>query len=222
MPLGSLKHRTVLAVAILLCLAQAAAAAGARNRAGDFDFYVLALSWSPTYCLAAGDRAGRDQCAEGARHGFIVHGLWPQHEAGYPAYCPTRQPERVPAELGRRLIDIVPSMGLIGHMWRKHGSCSGLAQAEYLDLVRRAHARIAIPDALDGVADPATLSPEAVEAAFVAANPGLSRMGIAARCQGGRLQEVRICLTDSLDFRSCREVDAGGCGAGSLVVPPPR
>lgn len=214
----------VLAAILLVLVLAAPAAAPARTtyRAGAFDFYVLALSWSPTYCLTAGDGADQRQCAAGAGHGFIVHGLWPQFERGYPEHCRTRLPDRVPRELGQGLLDIVPSMGLIGHMWRKHGTCSGLSQAAYLKAVRDAFDSVAIPDTLDGVEDPARLSPGAIEDAFVGANPGMTHAGIAARCTGGRLQEVRICLTHTFDFRACREIDAGGCLAGSLAVPAPR
>ncbi|MCB1968558.1 MAG: ribonuclease, partial [Candidatus Accumulibacter sp.] len=52
-----------------------------------FDFYVLALSWSPAYCLIEGDRANKQQCAEERDLGFVVHGLWPQFESGYPEFC---------------------------------------------------------------------------------------------------------------------------------------
>jgi ribonuclease T2 len=213
-------------LALLVLALPFEASARTAHRAGVFDFYVLALSWSPTYCLTAGDGADRRQCAArsegGAGHGFIVHGLWPQFESGYPEHCATRLPGRVPTELGRGLLDIVPSMGLIGHMWRKHGTCSGLSQADYLEAVRAAFDSIAIPDALDGIDDPARLPSGAIEDAFIAANPGMTRAGIATRCASGRLQEVRICLTDTFAFRACREVDAAGCRAGSLAVPQPR
>ena len=52
-----------------------------QNQPGQFDFYVLALSWSPSFCEAAGERGTppQQQCA--ARpYSFVVHGLWPQYE----------------------------------------------------------------------------------------------------------------------------------------------
>src|SRR6478752_5799189 len=55
--------------------------------AGDFDFYVLALSWSPGFCETAGSGRERDQCKDGAGLGFVVHGLWPQNERGFPSEC---------------------------------------------------------------------------------------------------------------------------------------
>jgi ribonuclease T2 len=58
-----------------------------------------------------------------------------------------------------------------------------------------------------------------VENAFAAANPGLARDGIAVSCADGRLDEVRICLTRDLSFRSCANVDRRGCRQRSLEVP---
>ena len=57
-----------------------------------FDFYVLALSWSPSYCASFGDRANRQQCEADDPLGFVVHGLWPQFTTGYPTECPTDRP----------------------------------------------------------------------------------------------------------------------------------
>ena len=59
-----------------------------QNAPGEFDFYVLSLSWSPSFCEAAAERGntGRSQQAQcGERpFSFVVHGLWPQYERGYP------------------------------------------------------------------------------------------------------------------------------------------
>jgi len=192
-------------------------------KGSGFDFYVLALSWSPTYCLSEGKaKNDRSQCGSGADFGFIVHGLWPQLETDHPAYCPTRQPERVPARMGETLFDIVPSMGLIGHMWRKHGTCSGLNQADYFKVVRAAWDRVQIPESFRDVQISSRFSIDEIENAFTTANPDLKNDGIAAVCADGRLREVRICLTDDLRFRTCREVDRSGCQARSLTVPPVR
>jgi ribonuclease T2 len=184
-----------------------------------FDFYVMSLSWSPSYCAAEGANANRRQCNSDADHAFIAHGLWPQFESSYPEYCETTEPDRVPGSLIDAIIDIMPSAGLVGHQWRKHGSCSGLTQAAYLEATREAFDRIAIPASFADADRASRTSAEAVEAAFVDANPGLNPGGIAVSCESGRLSEVRICLTRELSFRDCREVDKRGCTAASLAVP---
>lgn len=61
-----------------------------QNAPGQFGFYVLALSWSPSFCEAAHERApGRtvDQQCAGRPFSFVVHGLWSQYEQGFPSYC---------------------------------------------------------------------------------------------------------------------------------------
>ncbi|MCF3641529.1 ribonuclease T(2) [Rhizobium sp. TRM95111] len=188
-------------------------------RGAGFDFYVLSLSWSPSWC-AENDRGGStDQCRRGAEHGFIVHGLWPQFDTGHPEFCRTRQPDRVPEALGRRYLDIIPSMGLIGHQWRKHGTCSGLSQADYFRVTRAARERLVVPRALDDGAAAVRRDPAEVEDLLVNANPGLTPRGIAVTCDGGRLEEIRVCLTPGLAFRDCPEVDRAACRAGSVSQP---
>ena len=207
-------------VALLAVAASAAQERGlAAARGTGFDFYVLSLSWSPSYCAAEGERANRQQCGENRDFAFIAHGLWPQFSSGYPEYCASPEPDRVPDRLVQTVIDIMPSAGLVGHQWRKHGSCTGLSQANYLAAVREAYGRITVPDAFGDADDPQRMSADAAEAAFIAANPGMTPDGIAVSCKSGRLAEVRICLTKDLSFRGCAEVDARGCRATDLTLP---
>ena len=74
-----------------------------------FDYWILALSWSPEYCASPAARPGSRQCAQPRE--FIVHGLWPQYERGWPEDCRTRQRPFVP----QSLIDSVRIMG--GGSW---------------------------------------------------------------------------------------------------------
>ena len=66
------------------------------------------------------------------------------------------------------------------------------------------------------------MTPDEVEEAFVKANPGLSRAGIAVTCGSTRLSEVRICMSKDLQFRDCREIDRRACRRDKLVMPPVR
>ena len=185
-----------------------------------FDYYVLSLSWSPTWC-AENDAAGTtDQCDVRASHGFIVHGLWPQNESGFPEYCRTSESDRVPERLGRTLFDIMPSMGLIGHEWRKHGSCSGLTQKDYFAVVRAAWERLRVPPALKSVDRPRQAATGDIETAFIAANKGLAKDAIAVTCEASFLEEVRICYNKDLSFRPCPAVDSRGCKRKSITLPP--
>ena len=209
-----------LALAATIAIAPVPAAGQGRpGPAGAFDFYVLALSWSPSHCERAGARADRRQCGLEADHGFIVHGLWPQHERGWPEECVSAHGRSVPARLVSDMLDIMPSPGLIRHQWRKHGRCSGLAQSDYFALVRRAFAVVTIPERFRRSEAVLRLSPGDIEAEFRRANPGLDADAVSVACDRSRLRDVRICMTKQLAFRACPQVDRRGCRRGSLRVP---
>jgi ribonuclease T2 len=112
---------TVLRFALFLLLLVWSHGAGAAEHrvARAFDHYVLALSWSPTYC--ASERSGNAplQCGSGRRYDFVVHGLWPQYRAGWPQNCDTKA--RLPEPLIDGMLDIMPSRQLVRHQWTKHG-----------------------------------------------------------------------------------------------------
>lgn len=186
-----------------------------------FDFWVLSLSWSPTYCEIEGENASRQQCASGRNLGFVVHGLWPQFESGWPEFCASSEPDRVPDSLVRDYLDIIPSAGLIGHQWRKHGTCSGLDQRGYLATTRAARQRVALPAALSSPESDIRIGADEVEAAFIEVNAGMQGTGIAVTCEAGLIDEVRICMTPSLEFRSCPEVDVRACRAAAARMPAP-
>lgn len=212
------------AVAVWL-LALSAAAVPAQdtrqNQPGEFDFYVLALSWSPSFCDAAGDRANRQaECGE-RPYSFVVHGFWPQYERGFPEYCQQPAP-RLDRNIVSSMLDLMPAPRLIFNEWDRHGTCSGLSPNAYFENVRKARAAVKIPDAYIAPSAALTVTPDEVEEAFVQANPGLSRDGIAVTCRSRRLGEVRICLGKDLRFRACPDIDARACRRDELVMPPVR
>lgn len=193
-------------------------------RAGDFDFYVLALSWSPSFCEDQQTASrNRQQCGAGKSFNFIVHGLWPQFSGGdWPAFCPGDEPQRVPDQLARSMLDIMPGFSLIGNQWRKHGVCSGLDQQAYFELARKARDRIVIPPVLRNLNRKVAVDPLALEAAFAKFNEGLDPEEMAVSCAGNRFLEIRLCMTPDLNFRDCPGVDLKGCKRGRLVMPPVR
>lgn len=189
------------------------------ERSGNFDFYVLALSWSPSYCEAEGTQANPMQCEARQPHAFVVHGLWPQFEKGYPSRCATRLNDRVPNALAHKMVDIMPSFGLIGHQWRKHGTCSGLDQQGYFAMIRAAFDKVQVPAVYRNAENAHNVNPDKLEREFIALNQGLTHDGIATTCQNNLLREVRICLTKDLQFRSCEEVNKRACSAKNTVMP---
>lgn len=193
----------------------------AADRAGDFAYYVLALSWSPAWCAAEGDARAAPQCRPGRGLGFVLHGLWPQHEDGWPEHCATPYPGPAAGELAA-VAGIMPSPGLARHQWRRHGSCSGLAPGAYFGLARRAWERLRRPALLRRHERPVRLAPQVVADAFLAANPGLSPASLAVTCRDGLIHEVRICLDRELAPRPCTGPAARRCRLGAALLPPVR
>ena len=189
--------------------------------AGEFDYYVLSLSWSSSWCSLEGDARGDDQCDPRHAYSFILHGLWPQNEVGYPSYCRTgaRDPSRAETAL---MQDITGSAGLAWYEWKKHGRCAGLAAADYFALARRAYAGVVIPPVLAGLNRDVKLPALVVEQAFTEANPGLDPTAITITCDQGYIQEARICLTKALAFRPCGADAARDCRMQDAVMEAVR
>ena len=213
-----------IAVLVGLALVRPALAQGERRGAagGDFDFYVLSLSWSPGFCAVEGDEKGRDQCDAGSGLGFVVHGLWPQYERGFPSECSpaNRTPSRIALDAAR---GVFPDEGLARYEWRKHGTCSGKSPSDYFSDVRAARDRIVVPPGLKRPETDQTYAPIDLERAFAAANPGLRPDMMAVACKQSTLEEIRFCFTRDLrGFRTCPEVDRSGCRSRSVTVPAVR
>ncbi|MFM9974897.1 MAG: ribonuclease T2 family protein [Beijerinckiaceae bacterium] len=214
--------RKICATLAALIMLAAPVQAQRGGAAGEFDFYVLALSWSSGFCEIEGDRKQRDQCAAGAKLGFVVHGLWPQNERGFPSDCGPqgRSPSRAAMDIAR---DIFPSEPLARHEWRKHGTCSGSSPTDYFRDVKTAREKITIPQEFQKPEKASSWNPIDIERAFTAANPGLRADMIAISCRQNVLNEIRICLSKDLrSFRTCEEVDRGGCRGREIAVPPVR
>lgn len=208
------------AFALAAALVLTATAARAAGRAGDFDFWVFSLSWSPSWCEATGDARGDAQCAR--PFAFVVHGLWPQWDRGYPSDCPTRAPGPSRAEVDA-VLDVMPSPGLVRHEWRRHGTCSGLSGTSYLKIVRKLYEKIRVPDEFKDPRAPRMVDTRSVERAFMAANKGLDADEISIFCDSRRLQEVRVCLKKDLSaFVACPEVERRDCRAPRVYMPAVR
>jgi ribonuclease T2 len=196
-----------------------------QNTPGQFDFYVLSLSWSPSFCAAAAERspenaARQAQCGE-RPYSFVVHGLWPQYDKGFPEFCQVPAP-RLERGIVSSMLDLMPAPRLVFHEWDRHGTCSGLAPRAYFDTVRKVRAMVKIPAPYLELGAPLTVTPDEVESAFVDANPGLTKGAIAVSCDNRRLRDVMICVGKDLKFRECAEVDRRACRRDKLVMPPVR
>jgi ribonuclease T2 len=187
------------ALALIGSLSVCATAALAGGRPGDFDLYVLSLSWSPDYC--ASHREDVTQCGADQHFGLVVHGLWPQFatsrpdpvsgkSSNWPANCPGTPASKAPAEAAT----VWPGAGLFRHEWQTHGTCSGLTIDDYVDLTAQLRQRFQAPSALMPTDTDRKIQTDDLRAAILGANPGLATNGLSLFCRKGRLAEIRLCL----------------------------
>ena len=181
----------------------------------------MALSWSPAWCSQTGDRREADQCAPGRNLGFVLHGLWPNYEQGWPENCRTR--ERDPSRReSQAMADIMGSGGLAWYQWQKHGRCSGLSAHAYYEAARAAFEALTIPDYFQNLDRDISLSPQLVEDAFIDSNPALTRDSVTVLCSGEDLYEVRICLTRDLAPRNCSPQARRACSRDRVIMEAVR
>src|ERR1043165_7545109 len=153
--MASIVFRTIAFAVVLIAIGLGSASAQEqqsrqqaqpRNQPGRFDFYVLSLSWSPSFCKESEERGrpSNDQC-RGRPYSFVVHGLWPQYERGFPRDCQVPAP-RLSRALTAPMLGLMPAPRLVYHEWDQHGTCSGLRAQEYFALVRQAREAVKIPE----------------------------------------------------------------------------
>lgn len=191
------------------------------ERAGDFDYYVLSLSWSAAWCALEGDARDDPQCDPGRRITFVLHGLWPQHEDGWPSFCRTGERDPTRAETAA-MADIMGGAGLAFYQWKKHGRCSGLSAPDYFAAAREAFASVTIPPVFAKMTRRLEVPAEVIEGAFLESNPGLARDQITITCKEGMIQEVRLCLTKDLEPRRCGPDVIRDCRLTDAVLEPVR
>lgn len=190
------------------------------GQSGSFDYYVLALSWSPQFCGSRKFSPRDPQCGDGQRFGFIVHGLWPQYEKGYPESCATSF--QLAPQTVAKVLPIMPSPKLIEHEWQKHGTCSGLSSEQYFAQVETVFAGLVIPEPYLQPSAPVVTSLAELKQRFAEANPRLTEASITAQCSGASLREVRICLRKDLSPMPCSNFVRDACRAPELRLAPLR
>ncbi|MGJ5818882.1 ribonuclease T2 family protein [Paludibaculum fermentans] len=188
---------------------------------GQFDYYLLTMSWSPAYCQGRNTGPNDPQCGLDRSFSFILHGLWPQYTkpkngSGWPQFCTTDKGLSDP----KTMLDIMPSLSLINHEWTRHGTCSGMNADNYFKTARKALQSIKVPAKFQSPKEYFTISPGEVKKEFLQANPGLTAGMIAISCSANFLSEVRVCLDKNLKPIPC--TGQRECKASSVRVPPVR
>ncbi len=207
--------------ALLILLMSCTMASADGEKAGEFDYYVLSLSWTPTWCALTGDARAAPECGKAADAGWALHGLWPQYHRGWPTFCPTAQ--RPPSRsMTEAMSDIMGSGGLAWYQWKKHGRCTGLSAPAYYALAREAFEHVNRPEIFSKLTQPVTLPARVVEEAFLRANPGWEPDMLTITCQNSRIQEARLCLSRALDPVPCGQDVVRDCRLKDALLDPIR
>jgi ribonuclease T2 len=162
---------------------------------GQFDFYVLSLTWVPSFCAAHPDPA---ECVRNL--GFGLHGLWPESVNGYPSNC---SPDALPIGVRTAYAGLFPSADMIDHEWSKHGTCSGLGASGFFARTQRLLGSVAVPPQYQRRMELQPSDAAMVKGAFLAVNPALNAGSLVLSCTERRISEMHICLRKDGSARTC-------------------
>lgn len=176
--------------------------------------YTFAMSWSPEFCRTRqSSPQHREQCSgRNGRFGMVVHGLWPDGNAGWPQYCPSARRVSVPE--AKRNMCMMPSARLMAEQWRKHGACMARSPESYFKVTRMIWGSLRHPD-YDRLSREDGLTAGKIRAAFQLANPDWKPERVSVKLNArGWLEEVRLCYGKDWLPTRCKR---GQRGAGDNV-----
>ncbi len=207
-------------LAAIVAVSCSARAQEVKAEPGQYDYYLLNMSWAPEFCstlrtLSPAEQAARTSTECTTPHGFVLHGLWPQNfDGSYPATCATRPGPAHPEQN----LDMTPDLSLLQHEWAKHGTCTTLAPDAYFATARRAYSLIKIPDAFQHVTGTQMLPPDTILSMFYAANPAFPRDSFALSCGHNYLTAIEACFSREGQPIACQNIRT--CHANVVKVEP--
>ncbi|BAE51504.1 Ribonuclease I [Paramagnetospirillum magneticum AMB-1] len=187
--------------------AQADQCGPARGQPGSFDYYLMSLSWAPSYCATTSGRANAQECGPGTSYGFVVHGLWPQYASGQWPQCCQAVAAVKPSAVLDRLSRVMIGSSLISHEWEKHGSCVTSQQDEYFGKIDQVVTALGLAPQVPGT------GLDRIKVSALKQNWAVPAQSITVQCKGRKLTEVRICLDKTLSPMPCpaKEVESDNC-----------
>ncbi|MGZ4733374.1 MAG: ribonuclease T2 family protein [Terriglobales bacterium] len=185
---------------------------------GQFDYYLLSLSWAPNYC--AGHPSDRSsECRIGGHKDFVLHGLWPQASGGAPPMsCAKASP--VATATVDHMLQFMPSRGLIQNEWEKHGTCSGLSAQDYFSQAEQAFTHVQVPQQYRSLDHEHQFSVPDLEKSFAEANHAPLE-AFRVSCHAGDLVSLEVCVDKNLQYRSCTQ-SVHECPVNQVDMRPPQ
>jgi len=185
--------------------------------AGDFDYFLLTLSWAPEFCATNPKGKSNAECDPKKHMGLVVHGLWPQYDNGKgPEYCGSTPP--VSSSIVNRMMPIMPGKDLIQHEWSKHGTCSALSTQDYLGMIEKLYNGLTVPDYFKKPSDIAQTSASKIDKEFASANNAPAR-AFRVSCPQNEFSAVEICISKDMQYQACPST-VKECRAPKIEVRP--
>jgi ribonuclease T2 len=192
---------------------------------GDFDYFIMALAWEPGFC-ASNNNPNTPPCTLGKTNlSFVLHGLWPVYNQGFPSYCST---EAMSYDLINEYPGVYPNDFLYTHEWEKHGTCTGLDPEEYISVSQQLKDSVIIPATFDSPEESFRINAGEIVKAFAQKNPDYSMDSFSAFCSEpeGLLLEIYVCYSKDGQPTGCGEevlsVNNESCGQLDFLVLNPQ
>ena len=185
--------------------------------AGDFDYFLLTLSWAPEFCASNPNGRTSVECAPNQHRGLVVHGLWPQYDNGkWPQDCASTPP--VSSGTVNHMMPIMPGKQLIQHEWAKHGTCSGMSVQDYFGAIEKLYNELEVPAEFKRPASSAQTNPVTIEQKFATAN-NAPQSAFRVSCPQNEFSAVEVCLSKELQYQTCPNT-VKECRAPQIEVRP--
>ncbi|OQR95668.1 hypothetical protein THRCLA_22088 [Thraustotheca clavata] len=175
-----------------------------------FDFYVLSQTFQPYFCTT-GNFAGCNNPTDFMKTNLTIHGLWPNNNDGsYPSFCSDETlSQSTIDQVGMDVIntywpDVKTNYGttFISNEWSKHGTCSDMAQLDYVNAAISLETQLGTPDIISSNVGSSAVGSQ-IRAGYGGANM------VALVCgSNGALSEVRTCYENT------------GSGPGNRITCP--
>jgi ribonuclease T2 len=185
--------------------------------AGDFDYFLLILSWAPEFCATNPKGKSNAECDPKKHLGLVVHGLWPQYDNGKgPEDCASTPP--VSSSIVNHMMPIMPGKDLIQHEWSKHGTCSALSTQDYFGAIEKLYNGLTVPDYFKKPSDSAHTTASKIEQEFASANNAPTR-AFRVSCPQNEFSAVEICISKDMEYQACPST-VKECRAPKIEVRP--
>lgn len=121
------------------------------GKVGDFDYYLLQMSYAPEFCKTHPDKKDSKECS--GTYNLVLHGLWPQYynpiivdgQKFYgPQNCPSKYDNITQDYINENVLAKIKNWDVIApdfdnsnlaeHEFKKHGSATGITPFDYFAL----------------------------------------------------------------------------------------